>query len=225
MFQTTPPLLRVFFVVALLLLVLIPVSSSRAGVYAPWFEPMSIPASTSGERFSLSLESAYLFQPIANPFFAIAGRYNKNPLDYYLATQIVSVRYRLTDTGGPGPLRGNLGISAGFLGSAIVRGPESFYAGYVMGLRYTFVPRNLALKPYVEVRGGVGWTDSQDFRYAQQQDLTFTYLLGVGVCYDLGPRLSVTLGALDQHISNAYLTRPNYGFDSVGVQFGVTHRF
>ena len=160
-----------------------------------------------------------------NPFFGIAGRYEKNPLNYKLTTQIVSARYRLTDTAGPGPLRGNLEGSAGLLLSTILHGPESFYAAFEFGFRYTFVPRRFPVQPYVEVRGGLGWCDSRGFRFAQQQDFTFTYLLGAGLRYEFTPRWSGTLGVLDQHISNAYLTNPNHGFDTVGVQVGVARRF
>lgn len=127
------------------------------GVPAP--EATASPLPLLGGRFSLSLESAYLFQPIPNPFFAIAGRHNENPLDYHLATQVVSIRCQVTKTDGPGVLRGNLELSAGILGSAIVRGPESFYTGFVKEFRCTFSPRSLSLKSYAEVRGALGWTD------------------------------------------------------------------
>lgn len=193
----------------------------RAGV-AVSAPPSPTPSGES--RWSLNLETAYLFAPVPNPF-GIGGRYNANPLRYRLATQTVSVYYRLTETAGPGWLRGNLSISTGLLESTILHGPESFYAGYTLGLRYTFVPRNFPVQPYVDVRGGLGWTDSRGFRHAQQQDFTFTYQLTAGLRYELGPRWSVTLSALDQHISNAYLTHPNYGFDTVGVQLGVGRRF
>ena len=177
-------------------------------------------------RFELSLETAYCFVPVPNPFFGLAGLYNKNPLDYELVTEMVSARYQFTGTGGPGPLRGNMEISAGFLYSTILHGPETFYAGYHMGLRYNFVPKSWPrLSQFLEVRGCLGWTDSRGFRFAQQQDFTFTYMLGAGLRYRIDRHWSVTVGVLDQHISNAYLTQPNYGFDSVGVQVGVSLRF
>lgn len=204
--------------------------SAHGGETAARLQPAPAPAAEiAGDargRFELSLESAYCFVPVPNPFFGLAGLYNKNPLDYQLATQIVSARYQFTGTGGPGPLRGNMEISTGFLYSTITHGPETFYAGYHMGLRYNFVPKSWPrLSPYLEVRGGLGWTDSRGFRYAQQQDFTFTYMLGAGLRYRVDRYWSVTVGVLDQHISNAYLTQPNYGFDSVGVQIGVSRRF
>ncbi len=202
-------------------------SAGRAGSVAP---PAPLAPAVQGDgRLSFSLETAYLFYSIPSPFFSLVGQSYENPYGYELTTQIASARYRLTGTGGPGPFRGNLEGSAGFLYSAILQGPETFYAGYLMGLRYTFVSSSFPVQPYVEVRGGIGWTDSQgsprDLRYAQQEDLAFTYLLGAGVRYDFAPRWSATLGALDQHLSNFYLAKPNFGFDTVGVQLGLTRQF
>ncbi len=175
--------------------------------------------------WSLDIESTYSFTTIPNPFFALAGQYNKNPLDYQLASQILAARYQLTEDGGPGLLRGNVQASGGLIYSAILRGPETFYAGALFGFRYNFSPRNSAWSPYLEVRGGIGWTDCRGFRYAQQQDLCFTYLLGLGLSRKLSPLLSISAGAIDQHISNAYLTNPNYGFDSVGFTASMEIHF
>lgn len=184
-----------------------------------------VPVDGGLTRWSFAVESAYVFHPVANPFFAAAGRYNKNPLEYHVASQIAAARYDLTNVQGPGFLRGNLQGSAGLLYSAILQGPETFYAGALFGFRYNFVPRGSPWSPYVEVRGGIGWTDSRGFRFAQQQDLTFTYMFGAGVRYDLNSRCRISLGALDLHLSNAYLTQPNYGFDSMGLNVSTEIRF
>jgi hypothetical protein len=176
-------------------------------------------------RWEFSLESAYTFQTIPNPFFALAGLNNKNPLHYRLATQILSARYQLTNPGGPLFLRGTLETSANLVGSVVVHGPESYFIGFALGFRYYFVQPGARLVPYLEVRGGPGQTDSRGFRHAQQQDFTFTYMLGAGLRYDANPHWSATLSVVDQHLSNAYLTNPNYGFDSVGVSVGLIRRF
>lgn len=176
-------------------------------------------------RLELGLESAYVFSVVPNPFFAMAGSYNKNPIDYKLSTQILSLRYQLTNPSGPSFLRGNWEISGILIGSAIVEGAESYYVGLGGGLRYYFVQPNARLAPFLEVRGAAGFTDSRGYRYAQQEDFTFCYMLGAGLRYDLNKRLSFTAAAVDQHLSNAYITRPNYGFDSVGFSLGTILRF
>jgi len=176
-------------------------------------------------RWEFGLESAYTFVIVPNPFFGIAGQYNKNPRDYKLATQILAARYQFANPGGPLFLRGSLEMSGILVGSAIVEGPESYFFGLGIGFRYYFIQPGARLVPYLEVRGGPGWTDSRGMRFAQQQDFTFTYILGAGVRYDVNRRWSLTASVIDQHLSNAYLTKPNYGFDSVGFSLGAITRF
>ncbi|MDQ2949050.1 MAG: acyloxyacyl hydrolase, partial [Acidobacteriota bacterium] len=60
---------------------------------------------------------------------------------------------------------------------------------------------------------------------AQQQDLVFTYLLSGGLRYDISRRWSVSLSAMDQHLSNGYLAQHNYGVDSLGVSLGLFAHF
>jgi Lipid A 3-O-deacylase (PagL) len=176
-------------------------------------------------RLELGLESAYVFIIVPNPFFGLAGSYNKSPIHYKLSTQVLSLRYHLTNPSGPSFLRGNWEISGLAVGSVIVDGAESYFAGLGAGLRYYFVQPGARLVPFVEVRGAAGFTDSRGYHYAQQQDFTFSYMLGAGLRYDLNRRVSLTAAAIDQHLSNAYITRPNYGFDSVGLSLGALLRF
>jgi hypothetical protein len=187
------------------------------------------PAVSFGEEppgtWEFTLQSSYQFIAMATPVFLLAGRIEKNPLRYHLATQVLSARCLPTRVWGSGILRGRLEVSANVVGSAIVKGPESFFVGIVPGLRYYFVQPHAWLLPYVELSGGPGLTDSRGFRFAQQQDFTFTYLLGVGVKGRIGSRSTFTVSVLDQHMSNAYLTHPNYGFDSVGFGVSFGHSF
>lgn len=179
--------------------------------------------------WAMSLESAYMFQDIPAPLFLLAGHVYNNPITYQLATQILSVRYQFTDPAGPWLLRGTLEGSAAVVGSAIVRGPESYFVGFALGLRYYFIQPEARLVPYIELRGGPGQVDAQGDRdrnrRSQQEDLAFTYLLGLGVRYDADRHWSYTLSVVDQHLSNGYLATPNFGFDSLGVSLGVIRRF
>ena len=177
--------------------------------------------------WEFSLESAYTFYVVPNPFRSLAeGRLREpNPINYNLVTNLLSVRYRLTNAGGPSFLRGSFEASATFVGSVIVRGPESYFAGLAFGLRYDFVQPGARLVPYIEMRSGPGTTDSQGILESQQQDLVFTYLLSAGVRYDCNSRWSITAGVLDQHLSNGNLAEKNYGFDSLGINLGVFAHF
>jgi hypothetical protein len=176
--------------------------------------------------WSFSLESLYTFKIIANPwFYTFLNRYTKSPIHYHLATQILSARYQLTRDGGPLFLRGNLELSGGLVGTAIIKGPESCFLGSVLGVRYNLVQPRARLIPYVELRGGPGWSDAHETPHSLQTEITFTYMIGGGLRYDLNPRSSVTVGVIEQHLSNAWLANPDYGFDSLGINAGIFVRY
>jgi len=190
-------------------------------------EPLNPTAVYRARQWEYSAESAFTFQVVPNPFASIINLKlsNANPIDYRLATQMISARYRLTNAWGPSILRGSLQASGTLVGTAIVSGPESYFVGLALGFRYDFVQPRARLIPYIEFRGGPGLTDSNGVRYSQQQDFVFTYLLGAGLRYECSPQWSISLGALDQHLSNGYLAEHNWGFDSLGVHLSVFHRF
>lgn len=192
--------------------------------------PKAAPPTTSlyhKGQWDISLESAYLFKVVNNPLTAIGGDYTKNKIPYRLATQILAARYQLTEPAGPFFLRGSLEISGNFIYSAIIEGPEPFFVGLAVGLRYNFVQPESRIVPYLEFRGGPGYTDARarGKEYAQQEDFTFTYMMGAGLRYDLSQRVSISAGMADQHISNFYVTRPNYGFDAIGIHLGLNIRY
>lgn len=164
---------------------------------------------------------------MSNPFHSIVARQwiPRNPIDYHFATQLLGIRYRLTNPVGPWFLHGSLQSSATIVGTAIVNGPEDYFAGLALGLRYDFVQPRARVAPFIELRGGPGITDSRGGLNAQQQDLVFTYLFSAGLRYDFSNRWSFELGALDQHLSNGYLAEHNYGVDSLGVTVGAFAHF
>jgi Lipid A 3-O-deacylase (PagL) len=179
-------------------------------------------------RWSLDFESAYAFYDARNPWFLLVGQNGPinrpNPFDYHLNTYVFGARYDLTKVGGWSFLRGYWQSSFGATYSDILQGPEHYYAGIVGGLRYIFVPGDGTWSPYVELRGGVGATDASHVFYGQQADLAFTYLMGLGLRYQPNSRWRFSLGILDQHLSDLYLKRPDYGFDSAGFIVSVEWR-
>ena len=177
--------------------------------------------------WEFSLESTYSFQVVRFPtrwFIDYPGR-KINPINYNFATQMIGARYRLTGVGGPWFLRGSLQGSATIVGTAILSGPETYFAGLALGLHYDFIQPRARFVPYIELRGGPGATDSDGRIYTQQQDLTFTYLLAAGVRFDVNPKWTITISAIDQHLSNFFLAEHNYGVDSAGLSLGVLRRF
>lgn len=185
--------------------------------------------STPTSRWTYDFESSYAFWNIQNPFWLLAGQRGqandpKNPWNYHLNSYLFGGRYDLTNVGGWGFLRGYWQTSVGLIAADILQGPEHYYAGVIGGLRYLFVPGEGTWLPYVEFREGVGATDASHRYFGQQADISFMYLFGAGVCYQVDPRWRVSLGIVDQHMSDGYLTKVNYGFDSAGFNVTVEWR-
>ncbi len=179
-------------------------------------------------RWTYDFESSYAFLNIQNPFWLLAGQHGvnnaKNPWNYHLDSYLFGGRYDLTNIGGWGFLRGYLQSSVGIIGAAILQGPEHYYTGLIGGLRYLFVPGDGTWSPYIEFREGAGVTDASHRFYGQQDNLSFMYLFGFGLRYQPDPRWRVSLGIVDQHMSDGYMTKLNYGFDSVGFNVTVEWR-
>jgi hypothetical protein len=189
-------------------------------------EQLSSQKAAPSDRWSVSFESLYTFDNVQNPWLAVFLNFHRrNPRQYTFATQILSVRYRLTNTAGPSLLRGNLEMSLGPMGTAIINAPESYFVGLSAGLRYNFVQPAARVVPYVELRGGIGGTDAQRLHDSLQADCALSYIIGVGFRYAITPKWSVSLGVVDQHVSTGYFAERNFGIDSFGVSTGLEMRF
>jgi hypothetical protein len=177
----------------------------------------------SAEGAVLPFNTPLLLGPVLGYNFD-RGRKGWTPY-YTLMPAILSLRWQLYDPMGPGFLRGNTDFSFGGVCAAITEGPESIFAGPLIGLRYNFVQPNWRLVPYVELRGGLGYTDAKGPGevahhkpdIGQGQDFTFTFMLGTGVRYNFSPRYSASLGLAYMHISNCYLSEPEYLNHGVNV--------
>jgi lipid A 3-O-deacylase len=181
--------------------------------------------SKESSRWSFSIESIYAFENIESPWFvATLHPHKKNPLDYKFVTEILSARYRLTETAGPLFLRGNFEFGVGPIVSAIVNGPESYFVGAAGGFRYNFVQPRARLIPYLELRGGIGKSDSRKIYESLQSDATLTYLLGAGLRYKISSRWSVAVGAMDQHLSTGFFAKHDYGADALGFNVAIELR-
>jgi hypothetical protein len=184
--------------------------------------------SAPASRWTYDFESSYVFWNIQNPFWLLAGQRGvnnvKNPWDYHLNSYLFGGRYDLTNVGGWGFLRGYWQSSVGVIGADILQGPEHYFVGMIGGLRYLFVPGDGTWSPYIEYREAVGVTDASHLNFGQQKNLTTMYLFDFGMRYQPDPQWRVSLGIVDQHMSDAYLTKVNNGFDSVGFKVTVEWR-
>lgn len=169
------------------------------------------------------------WHPVNIPFiydFAVGDSYNMTPLKYTLVPIIASLRWQVTNVGWPWILRGNMDFTFSGSITAIPRGPETHYYAFMFGIRRNFVHPNWKAVPFFEQRGGAGMINAKEplgVLFSQGQNLTFTYNLGVGVRYNLNTKYSFSTGMSYMHISNGYLSEPqfaNYGINVYGPMFG-----
>ena len=182
-------------------------------------------------RTEFSLDVGY--HPINIPFiydFAVGDSYNMTGLRYTLVPIIASLRWHVTNVGWRWIFRGNTDFTFSGSITAIPRGPETHFYAFDFGIRRNFVYRNWKVVPYWEQRGGAGIIDAQEplgVKWAQGQNLTFTYNMGAGVRYNIDSKYSFSAGLNYMHISNAYLSQPqfyNYGINVYGPMFGLNVR-
>ena len=182
-------------------------------------------------KFEFGLDVGYL--PINIPFVFdvfLGDGYTMTSLRYTLVPVFASLRWQIDDVKGWSFLRGNWDMT--FTGSvtAIPRGPETRYFSYIMGVRRNFVQRNWKVAPYFDGRLGLGDIDAKGplgVLYAQGQNFTFTVNMGSGVRYNFNPKYSISAGLNWMHISNLYLSQPqfaNYGINVYGPIFGIDVR-
>ena len=182
-------------------------------------------------KFEFSLEGGWL--PINIPFVFdvfLGDGYTTTSLKYTLAPIIASVRWQVDDVGGPWIFRGNWDVEASGAAVVIPRGPETRYFAFILGFRRNFVPRRGRFAPYFDGRLGMGDINAKEplgVLYAQGQNFTFTMNMGSGIRYNFSPRYAIWTGLNWMHISNLYLSQPqfaNYGINVYGPMLGIDVR-
>lgn len=162
----------------------------------------------------IAAEAAYLLGSLANPNSYEAG------------AQFLTARWRWGTIERDSWLRGYNQVYFLAMAQPFFRGPENFYYGISVGLRYNFVQPGSRFIPFVSGGVGLGWIDSHaDVFGAQGQDFTFNILSAVGVDYRVNDKLKLSVGALYEHFSNAGQTSPNPSLNLFGPQVGVTYSF
>lgn len=181
--------------------------------------------------------------PINIPFpfdFMEGDPYTMHPLRYTLVPIVLSLRWHMTNLGGPWIFRGNWDLTSSGSFTWIPSGPETRFISYDMGLRRNFVPRNRNYAPYLDIRLGIGQINAKGPKgvpYAQGENWPeFTMNLGMGLRYNFNPRFAFTAGLNYMHVSNMDLSehRPtatdpnwgpiNYGINVYGPQLGINMR-
>ncbi len=165
-------------------------------------------------RFEANVSSGVLFSPIGTP----AAR----PVINYTITTL-EFGYMLSDTKGPGILRGNWELLGDVFGSKVFIGPGSYIAGGTVWIRYNFVPAGWRIIPFVA--GGAGLTTTDIDRTYVGQPFNFNLDLAAGLRFFVAKKWSIDLAFQYQHISNANTGPRNVGINSYGPILGVSYFF
>lgn len=182
-------------------------------------------------KLEFSLNSGFL--PINIPFVFdcfVGDSYNMTPLKYTLVPTLATLRWQMGNVSGPRILRGNIDMTSSLAVTAIPRGPETHYVAYDLGFRRNFVYGSGRAAPYFDVHMGVGDINAKGplgVKFAQGQDMTFTYMMGTGLRFNINSRYSIEGGLNYMHVSNMYLSQPryiNYGINVYGPMFGFNVR-
>ncbi|HKP03729.1 MAG TPA: acyloxyacyl hydrolase [Chthoniobacterales bacterium] len=164
--------------------------------------------------FEVAAETAYMLGIIGNPN------------SYEVAAQFFTARWRWGVVERDSWLQGYNQVYALFMVEPLLRGPENFYYGISVGLRYNFAKPGARFVPYVSGGIGLGWLDSHSEIFgAQGQDFTFNILTATGVSYKVNDHFKLNAGILYQHYSNGGQTDPNPSVNLLGPQVGVTYVF
>ncbi|MEO5856822.1 MAG: acyloxyacyl hydrolase [Chthoniobacterales bacterium] len=202
---------RRFFLAFLVFASLLPCARAGSEAVSPHLRD---PGQLDAPSFEMAAETSYLWGSLANPN------------SYEVGAQFITARWRLGTIDRPGWMRGYNQIYALAMAEPILRGPENFYYGISVGLRYNFVQPGSRWQPYISGGVGLGWIDSHSDIYgAQGQDFTFNILSAVGVSYKVNDHVKISVGALYEHLSNAGQTDPNPSLNLFGPQIGLTYSF
>jgi lipid A 3-O-deacylase len=164
--------------------------------------------------FEMAAETAYMLGVIGNPN------------SYEIGAQFVTARWRFGPVYREGFLRGYNQFYVLAMAEPIFRGPENFYYGISVGLRYNFLHPESRFTPYLSGGVGLGWIDSHaNHNGAQGQDFTFNCLAALGVSYKINDQWKATAGAVYQHLSNGGQTDPNPSLNLLGPQIGLTYSY
>jgi len=164
--------------------------------------------------WEVGIDSGVMFSPFV---------FNVQKRTVHYTTSGIQVGYMLDNPDNTGWLRGNFEVVNEVFGDGVFEGRGSYVVGDTIWIRYNFVPAGWKLKPYVQMGGGVEWTDID--RRILGQDFNFNLNLAGGVRYMITPRCSLNLEYRYQHFSDAGMSKVNLGVNAQGVVLGISWLF
>jgi lipid A 3-O-deacylase len=149
------------------------------------------------------------------------------PLDYVLLPQIFTLKSPAIITLAVG--RGVLVLRSRYsvLAEPIVQGPEHHYFGLAGSgsLEWWDPARTRCL--FFASGGGFGELDSKGYQIAgaQGQEFNLNWFAYPGARFRLGSRVSASVGAYFQHVSNGHLDKVDPGLNALGPMVSVGWHF
>lgn len=120
-------------------------------------------------------------------------------------------------------LPGNLELLGEAIGGTPFNGAGNYLAGGTAWIRYNFVQPNCRLVPYVQGGAGAELTDFDQRLIGEH--FNFNLNLGAGLRCFVKRNLSIDIGCLYQHLSNAKLAQTDIGVNAFGPVLGVSFFF
>ena len=151
-----------------------------------------------------------------------------NPNHYIIAPQMISGLWQPFERSDKWWLPDAFSVGAFGIAIPIVHGPETFYGGGGLMARLRWLPTDYPISFVADWRMGMGAIDSVDKRDTQGQDFTFVLQASGAIEWQATERMSVRLGVMWNHLSNAELSEPehrNVGLDAIGPQLGFGYQF
>ncbi|HEY5553123.1 MAG TPA: acyloxyacyl hydrolase [Opitutaceae bacterium] len=106
------------------------------------------------------------------------------------------------------------------IGTWVQNGPESHYIGFSGSPSIEWWDRTSTWSLFTGVGGGLGFIDSRGITGGQGQDFTLNWFIRGGVERVISKNTRVSAGFMYQHMSNAGMSDPNPGIDSLGFMIG-----
>ena len=158
----------------------------------------------------------------SGPFTGWTKNFRPNPIPYRLTLVALSASQRVSSQR---PILRHCEWVHSVVWSSITSGPENHWGGLATGLRYHYeLPERFHTSLFASFQGGIGGIDSSGLKYAQEKDLTFTYLAAVGLRTRVTAAWAVHLQLLGQHISNGWQSHPSEGIDCSGYSIVASYR-
>jgi len=150
------------------------------------------------------------------------------PLSYTVLPQLLTVKSPLVGTtrpfaGGDLVIRNRFSV----LAEPIALGPEQHFLGGAASGIMEWWDKRRTRDLFFSAGGGVGWLDSKGHQIsgAQGEDFNLNWFAYAGGRRLFRNRMSVSLGAYFQHISNRGMNPVNPGLNAVGPMLSVGRHF